>query len=317
MRRIPRSSRAFRPEAAALEGRALLAAGVSAKLARGVLTITGTPDDDVVDVSVTQPAVRRPANRGTVVVDGVGRFALARVNRIVINAGDGDDQITVTQTSRRLIPTRIDAGAGDDIVTTDAEADQIFGGDGDDLIDSGGGNDVVDGGPGDDTINGVDDAPSDNPTLVLTTTPTTPSTPSSPATTPDPMTALEQAIVDLINQARVANGLRALSVSPAVTTAAQIQATNMARLDIMAHVLPGTSTPDLGDRADAAGYRFRLLGENIAYNYRSAADVVAGWLASPGHRANILNASYTQTGVAVRYNSHGEPYYAQVFGQPA
>lgn len=302
MRQATRRSRAFRPEPTALEGRTLLAAGITARLARGVLTVTGTAGDDVIAVDVTRPRGPRAANRGVVIVGGVGRLPVARVRQIVIDAGDGDDTIRVTQVGRRPTPATIDGGAGDDRIDAGPEARLIPDDDGNDII-----NGVA-------QFNTTQLQPQPQPRPQPQPTPTPTPSPSDPA---DPVTALEQAIINLINRARLDAGLQALSVNPSLTQAAQIQAANMARLNQMAHTLPGTSTPTLSDRAAATGYRFRLLGENIAYNYRGAAEVVAGWLASPGHRANILDAGFHQTSVAVRFNAAGEPYYAQVFGSPA
>ena len=66
----------------------------------------------------------------------------------------------------------------------------------------------------------------------------------------------------------------------------------------------------------AAGYRYRKVAENIAAGQRDAAEVVRGWMNSPGHRANILDAELTQIGVGL---VSGGPYgttWTQVFGTP-
>jgi uncharacterized protein YkwD len=60
-----------------------------------------------------------------------------------------------------------------------------------------------------------------------------------------------------------------------------------------------------------------LLGENLAFNYPDPNSVMAAWMGDSGHRANILNADYTQIGVGIAYDSQGEPYYTQDFGAPA
>ena len=56
------------------------------------------------------------------------------------------------------------------------------------------------------------------------------------------------------------------------------------------------STP--GERATRAGYRWSMVGENIASGVRTAQEAVAGWLASPEHCANIMTAGFRQMGVA-------------------
>lgn len=75
----------------------------------------------------------------------------------------------------------------------------------------------------------------------------------------------------------------------------------------------------VGERALAAGYAWRRIGENIAVGQESAAEVVAEWLTSPGHCANIMNPVFTEMGAA--YAVHhllDEPrvYWTQVFGTP-
>lgn len=57
----------------------------------------------------------------------------------------------------------------------------------------------------------------------------------------------------------------------------------------------GTSS---GDRISNAGYDWKWYGENIAEGYPTEKDVVAGWLSSPGHCANIMNKNYREMGIA-------------------
>ncbi len=72
-------------------------------------------------------------------------------------------------------------------------------------------------------------------------------------------------------------------------------------------------------RATAAGYKWRRVGENIAVGQNSADEVVAGWLASPGHCINIMEAEFTEMGAAYAiYDIVGKPrvYWTQMFGRP-
>lgn len=72
-------------------------------------------------------------------------------------------------------------------------------------------------------------------------------------------------------------------------------------------------------RATQAGYRWRLIGENIAAGQDSADEVVAGWLDSPGHCVNIMNPKYTQMGSAFAISGNpasGRVYWTQVLGTP-
>jgi uncharacterized protein YkwD len=67
----------------------------------------------------------------------------------------------------------------------------------------------------------------------------------------------------------------------------------------------------LRDRINQEGYTWRMIGENVAWNYPSAKDVVEAWLASPDHCVNILSAEFTHIGVG----KSGE-YWTQEFALP-
>ncbi|UFH40583.1 CAP domain-containing protein [Flavobacterium flavipigmentatum] len=56
------------------------------------------------------------------------------------------------------------------------------------------------------------------------------------------------------------------------------------------------------------------VGENVAYNYKTSADVVKGWLESPGHKENI-EGDYTHFGIAVKLDSNGRKYYTNIFAK--
>jgi uncharacterized protein YkwD len=82
----------------------------------------------------------------------------------------------------------------------------------------------------------------------------------------------------------------------------------MAANDYFDHTSPDGTTPQ--DRAEAEGFT-SPVGENIAVGYPTANDVMAGWMDSEGHRANILNCAYTVIGVGL--NEDGW-YWTQMFG---
>ena len=66
-----------------------------------------------------------------------------------------------------------------------------------------------------------------------------------------------------------------------------------------------------------AGYQSRLTGENIALGPESAEEVVAGWLASPGHCANIMDSRFQHIGVGMTTGrGRGQIYWVQDFGAP-
>jgi uncharacterized protein YkwD len=148
-------------------------------------------------------------------------------------------------------------------------------------------------------------------TLPFSTTPPAPAR----STAPNTLGARESRIFDLVNAERRQQGLPALVYNPQLDRMAKIQAQNMARFQKMAHVLPESSLPTLTDRAREAGYPYAQLAENVALGYPSAETVVEGWMASKGHRANILQRDVEETGIAIARSSAGGLYYCQVFGR--
>jgi uncharacterized protein YkwD len=145
----------------------------------------------------------------------------------------------------------------------------------------------------------------------------TKSSPSTAATERAPTTlgATESRIFGLVNAERRRQGLPDLVYNPQLDRMAKIQAQNMARFQKMAHVIPEATLPTLTDRARESGYPYARLAENVALGYPSAETVVEGWMASKGHRANILNRDVEETGIAIARSSAGGLYYCQVFGR--
>ena len=95
-------------------------------------------------------------------------------------------------------------------------------------------------------------------------------------------------VVDRTNAERARHGLRALTVDQRLAAAAQAHSADMVRRGFFAHESPDGR--QVWDRAVAAGYAYRKVAENIAAGQRTAEEVVRGWMDSPGHRANILDA---------------------------
>ncbi len=128
---------------------------------------------------------------------------------------------------------------------------------------------------------------------------------------------LADGVIKLINQHRAALGLRTLAVSPALTRSAVWKARHMATYRYMGHNDPAPPVArSVGERLAACGYSSGW-GENIAEGYPTPAAVVAGWLASPGHKANIENPSYVVTGVGAAIATGGITLWAQDFGMSA
>ncbi|MEU2900168.1 CAP domain-containing protein [Streptomyces sp. NPDC001273] len=119
-------------------------------------------------------------------------------------------------------------------------------------------------------------------------------------------------VVDLTNRERARAGLPPLSRDARLTAAAQAHSADMVARDFYSHTAPDGSRP--WDRAAAAGSARRTVGENIACGQRSAAEVVEGWMNSPGHRANILKADFTHIGVGFAGGGRAGTYWTQLFG---
>ncbi|MFC7885650.1 CAP domain-containing protein [Streptomyces sp. NPDC057376] len=130
--------------------------------------------------------------------------------------------------------------------------------------------------------------------------------------TPDGLARTTAEVVDLTNRERVRAGLAALAVDPRLTAAAQAHSADMVARDFYSHTDPDGGKP--WDRAAAAGAARRTVGENIACGQRSPADVVEGWMNSPGHRANILKADFTHIGIGLAGGGRAGTYWTQLFG---
>ncbi|MBU6957013.1 CAP domain-containing protein [Pseudomonas sp. CVAP len=105
-----------------------------------------------------------------------------------------------------------------------------------------------------------------------------------------------------------------LTWNAALGTAAQGHSRAMANDNYFAHQDPNGDMP--WDRAKAAGYGGRQIGENIAAGQRSPDKAMEGWLASPGHCAILMNPMFTQVGAAYAANSRSDNgiYWTMLFG---
>lgn len=146
--------------------------------------------------------------------------------------------------------------------------------------------------------------------------PTGPDPPPAVAAPAPSLGGIASAIVDLTNAERRNGGLADVRANARLMEAAQLQADQVASLRRLEHVLSDAPYPAPADRLAAAGYAWRAYGENLASGQRSASEAVTGWMNSPGHRANIMNSTFTEIGVGYATDSTGRPYYVQVFGTP-
>ncbi|MDY3984113.1 SafA/ExsA family spore coat assembly protein [Dysosmobacter sp.] len=109
------------------------------------------------------------------------------------------------------------------------------------------------------------------------------------------VSSYEAEVIRLVNEIRQQNGLRPLTANWELSRVARYKSQDMADRGYFAHNSPTYGSP--GQMIKAFGLSYRTAGENIAKGYASPQAVVNGWMNSSGHRANILNASYTQIGV--------------------
>jgi uncharacterized protein YkwD len=106
----------------------------------------------------------------------------------------------------------------------------------------------------------------------------------------------EARMLELLNGEREKAGLRPLAADDRLRAVARAHSDEMFRLGYFAHVSPQAGSP--ADRVRAAGVRFVLTGENLAF--APTTDLAhAGLMASSGHRANILTPEYTRVGIGV------------------
>ncbi len=111
--------------------------------------------------------------------------------------------------------------------------------------------------------------------------------------------------IALVNKERSAAGLSALDVNQGLEQCAEVRAVECATS--YSHTRP--------DGSDWWTVNSDLMyGENLASNYTSAQAVVNAWMASPAHKANIMNSGYSTIGLATYTTESGDVYWAEEFG---
>ena len=122
------------------------------------------------------------------------------------------------------------------------------------------------------------------------------------------VTQFEQEVIRLVNEERAANGLKALGYNWELGRVARYKSQDMKDNKYFSHTSPVYGSPF--QMMKSFGITYRSAGENIARGQRTPKAVVDAWMNSSGHRANILNASFTEIGVG--YVADGN-YWTQMF----
>ncbi len=115
-------------------------------------------------------------------------------------------------------------------------------------------------------------------------------------------------VVALVNEERAKAGLEPLEKSDELSAAAAIRVKEIT--SSFSHTRPDGSA--YRTVLDQCGLAYSNCGENVAMGYRTPADVVAGWMASDGHRENILNEKYDCIGIGYCKDG-GQGYWVQMF----
>ncbi len=124
----------------------------------------------------------------------------------------------------------------------------------------------------------------------------------------DQAAAYEQEVIRLVNQIRQENALEPLTYDWQLGRVARYKSQDMKDNRYFSHTSPVYGSPFR--MIKDFGISYKSAGENIARGYTTPQAVVNGWMNSSGHRANILNESYTHMGVG--YVAEGN-YWTQMF----
>lgn len=117
-------------------------------------------------------------------------------------------------------------------------------------------------------------------------------------------------IAELVNEERAKAGLNPVTLDVTASSAAQVRAKEI--VSSFSHTRPNGSS--FSTALKEQGVSYRAAGENIAYGQRTPEQVMEGWMNSPGHRANILNQSFTHIGIGY-HQENGINYWTQLFFQ--
>jgi uncharacterized protein YkwD len=131
-----------------------------------------------------------------------------------------------------------------------------------------------------------------------------------------PATVDAAAAAAMVSEFRRKYGLGGVTIDPTLAAIAAKHAHAMAAADKLTHVLPGEVS--FAARLSAGGYDAAYAAENVGAGYHDLDEAMAGWKASPPHRANMLNRNIDRIGIAVAYNkdSRFKDFWCLVLAKP-
>ena len=118
-------------------------------------------------------------------------------------------------------------------------------------------------------------------------------------------------VLNLVNKERKANSLKPLTLNKELSNVANIKSRDMIEKGYFDHTSPTYGSPF--DMMKKFNISYNTAGENIAMGQKTPSEVMNSWMNSSGHRANILNSTYTELGVGIQKDSNGTIYWTQMF----
>jgi len=127
----------------------------------------------------------------------------------------------------------------------------------------------------------------------------------------DATKGVETEVLALVNQERSKAGLPGLQMDWELQRVSRVKSCDMAQKNYFSHQSPTYGSPF--DMMKQFGINYKSAGENIASGQRTPAEAMQAWMASPGHRDNILNRQYTHIGVGYCQGGKMGVYWTQMF----
>ena len=120
-------------------------------------------------------------------------------------------------------------------------------------------------------------------------------------------TGAETELIALINNERDTNGLPSLTINWEVARLAHYKSEEMIKHQLFCHESLVYGNP--AQILDRFHIQHNMVGANIAMGYNTPQEVMASWLGSPGHHANLVNPNFTSIGVGLSLDKDGIPYW--------